>query len=75
MVLKKWLCLGKKKDHSDKCIYAKIEIKEFERPIFASSEKMVKYKGLSIFCKKRMRYVRLYVTSCSDFQTNTLGDF
>lgn len=75
MPLKKWLCLGKKKDHSDKCLHAKIEIEKYERPLFASGETMIKGTQLVIFCTKRIRIIHKYITSCKHFQTNTLEEF
>lgn len=75
MTLKKWLCIGDEKDHSDKCLFAKVEIINSKRPLFARSSRMVKFKELSVFCNRYTKWIKKYVVSCDGYATNILGDF
>lgn len=75
MTLKKWLCIGDKKDHSDKCLFCKVEIVKRKRPLSARSKIMINCQELSVFCNRYINFIYKYKTECDGYATNTLGDF
>ena len=65
--LKKWLCAD------SKCLHAKIEIEDYHYQ--SKYGTIFKGKRMSVFCKKRMRYIRQYLTSCLDYQNTQIIEF
>lgn len=68
-----WLCVGDKK--TEKCVYARVEIIEEDRPISAMSSFTVKTQVLTVFCEKKLRPVLKYTTKCPYYVNTTLEDY
>lgn len=71
---KLFLCLGDKEEKG-KCIHSMVKVRTEERPLFASSFKTQKVEVLSIYCKKKKNYVRMFISQCPDYANMTLEDF
>lgn len=65
--LPKWLCVD------SKCVFADVKITTVRKPPFASAQFTRSYEQMTVFCKKKQRYVRKYVTRCPLFMNTTLN--
>lgn len=70
-----WLCtgdvLGKGKKQKP-CIYAHIEIRDRNIPLFARSKRTKRITELTVFCYKKLQYIHKWVKECNEHQNSTL---
>ena len=69
------LCTGDilgRKGKNKPCIYAVIKIVIVHQPLFPSSTESRKVDHLSIWCEKKYRFIRKWITECSYYQNTTL---
>lgn len=67
MTLKTWLCVGNKKDYSDKCINCETKIKTEYHGLWQTPVQV-----LIVYCNKLDRYVNKWKTECEYFANRTL---